>query len=144
MNNEQAQTAASIPELVSLIIEAEPVEGAEMNNAERSALAAEVLCIFARRTGQARDGEPVETIMVDLLANLMHLCDRMSIDFRDCCRLLRCIMMMSVTPESAALLNPQRIERRGFSAHLQLLRKVSAIIALIIKRRSSPLVWLRA
>ncbi|HGV0046259.1 TPA: hypothetical protein ACNFPT_004564 [Enterobacter ludwigii] len=81
MNNVQAQTAASIPELVSLIIEAEPVEGAEMNNAERSALAAEVLCIFARRTGQARDGEPVETIMVDLLANLMHLCDRMSIDF---------------------------------------------------------------
>ncbi|EPW3925055.1 MULTISPECIES: hypothetical protein [Enterobacteriaceae] len=81
MNNEQAQTAASIPELVSLIIEVEAVEGAEMNNAERSALAAEVLCIFARRTGQARDGEPVETIMVDLLANLMHLCDRMSIDF---------------------------------------------------------------
>jgi hypothetical protein len=81
MNNEQAQTAASIPELVSLIIETEPVGGAEMNNAERSALAAEVLCIFARRTGQAHDGEPVETIMVDLLANLMHLCDRMSIDF---------------------------------------------------------------
>lgn len=38
------------------------------------ARAAQLLCSFAARTGLAHDGESAETMLVDLLADLMHLC----------------------------------------------------------------------
>jgi len=80
MKTEQAVTA-SIPELLALIVGAEQSQGTEPDNAERSALAAEVLCYFANRTGQTRNGDPVDTIMVDLVTDLLHLCGSMDIDF---------------------------------------------------------------
>ncbi|MFP2241257.1 hypothetical protein ACLEX4_22460 [Pseudescherichia vulneris] len=80
MKTEQVVTA-SIPELVALIVGAEQSQGTEPDNAERSALAAEVLCYFANRTGQTRNGDPVDTIMVDLVTDLLHLCGSMDIDF---------------------------------------------------------------
>lgn len=81
MKTEQTDTTASIPELVALIIGAELTQGSEPDNAERSALAAEILCYFARKTGQVRSGDPIDTIMVDLLTDIMHLCDSLDIDF---------------------------------------------------------------
>lgn len=76
-----AEMTPGIPELVALMTEAERMQGNELDNTGRAALIAEVLCLFAMRTGQARSGDPVETIMVDLLTNLMHLCDDMDIGF---------------------------------------------------------------
>lgn len=81
MNTEQVAVTASIPELVALMVEADQPQGTEPDNAERSALAAEILCYFANRTGQTRSGDPVDTIVVDLLTDLMHLCDSLDIDF---------------------------------------------------------------
>lgn len=49
-------------------------------NAGRAALAAMSLVAFAERTGQDLFGtEPVREIVVDLLANLMHLCDQLGV-----------------------------------------------------------------
>ncbi|MGR7464166.1 hypothetical protein ACU60T_23350 [Klebsiella aerogenes] len=82
MNTEQVAVTAPIPALVALIVEADQTQGTEPDNAERSALAAEILCYFASRTGQTRSGDPVDTIMVDLLTDVMHLCDSLDIDFQ--------------------------------------------------------------
>ena len=59
--------------------ESDFLPGDDLNNADRAALAAELLCLFATRTGMARSGEPVETVLVDVLADLMHLADRLAI-----------------------------------------------------------------
>lgn len=51
-----------------------------VNNRERAAIAAAALIPFAKRTGQDLHGvEPVREIVVDLLANLMHLCDQLGV-----------------------------------------------------------------
>ncbi|WP_439412613.1 hypothetical protein [Enterobacter ludwigii] len=69
------EVVAGIRELVAVVSEGEGYSGGEPDNAERSALAAEILCYFATRTGLA------DTLMVDLVTDLMHLCDRLDIDF---------------------------------------------------------------
>ncbi|EOC1314884.1 hypothetical protein ACI09C_003980 [Cronobacter turicensis] len=42
---------------------------------DRVAMAAETLAHFASRTGLMQDGEPVETVIVDFMANMMHMCE---------------------------------------------------------------------
>lgn len=46
----------------------------EANNAGRAGAAAAALVTFARCTGLDTDEEPAATAVVDLLADLMHLC----------------------------------------------------------------------
>ncbi|NCH98251.1 hypothetical protein [Cronobacter dublinensis] len=46
---------------------------------DRAAMAAETLAHFASRTGLMQDGEPVETVIVDFMANLMHLCEHIGL-----------------------------------------------------------------
>ncbi|KAB0853681.1 hypothetical protein FZI13_18715 [Cronobacter sakazakii] len=46
---------------------------------DRAAMAAETLAHFASRTGLMQDGEPVETVIVDFVANLMHLCEHIGL-----------------------------------------------------------------
>ena len=60
------------------------------NNADRAALAAEALWLFAGRTGLANDTEHMETVIIDFLANLLHLCEQVGITTpeRDGLRLL--------------------------------------------------------
>jgi hypothetical protein len=48
------------------------------NNADRAALA-EALWLFAERTGLANDSEEMETVIIDFLADLMHLCEQVGI-----------------------------------------------------------------
>ena len=49
------------------------------NNADRAALAAEALWLFAERTGLANDSEELETVIIDFLADLLHLCELVGI-----------------------------------------------------------------
>lgn len=70
---------AGLAELAAVAVESDFLPGDDLNNADRAALAAELLCLFATRTGMARSGEPVETVLVDVLADLMHLADRLAI-----------------------------------------------------------------
>lgn len=44
------------------------------NNIDRAALAADALWRFAERTGLSQDGESVETVMIDFMADMFHLC----------------------------------------------------------------------
>lgn len=55
--------------------------GADADNNDRAALAAEVLGVFARQTGLEHSGESADTMMVDLVTDLMHLCDSLETDF---------------------------------------------------------------
>lgn len=75
------ETVTGIRALVAVVSESDGYPGGEPDNAERSALAAEILCYFATRTGLARSDESADTLMVDLLTDVMHLCDRLEIDF---------------------------------------------------------------
>ncbi|EML8490057.1 hypothetical protein WAB73_003287 [Salmonella enterica subsp. enterica] len=72
--------AAGITELATIAMSADFVAGEEPDNNARAALAAELLCLFASRTGMARSGECAQTMLVDLLADLMHLADRLGIE----------------------------------------------------------------
>ncbi|HGY0482236.1 TPA: hypothetical protein ACNUIJ_003964 [Salmonella enterica subsp. enterica serovar Derby] len=56
------------------------IHAEKMNNADRAALVAEALCLFSTRTGLARAGEDVRTVITDFLADLMHLCHAVGID----------------------------------------------------------------
>ncbi|WP_312200559.1 hypothetical protein [Kosakonia cowanii] len=49
------------------------------DNRQRAALAAEALWLFAQRTGMAEDGEPVGSVIVDFIADMMHLCHQVGI-----------------------------------------------------------------
>lgn len=69
--------APGVTELAVLAMSADFVAGEEPDNDARAALAAELLCLFASRTGMARSGECAQTMLVDLLADLMHLADRL-------------------------------------------------------------------
>lgn len=44
------------------------------DNNDRAALVADALWRFAERTGLSRDGESVETVLVDFMADMFHLC----------------------------------------------------------------------
>lgn len=74
-------TITGIRVLTAMVIEKEWPTFREPDNDARSAIAAETLCYFARQTGLARSGESVDTIMGDLITDLMHLCDKLNIDF---------------------------------------------------------------
>ncbi|TQI77316.1 hypothetical protein FHU10_5284 [Serratia fonticola] len=76
-----ADTITGIRVLAAMVIERDWPTFREPDNADRSAMAAETLCYFARQTGLARSDESVDTIMVDLITDLMHLCDKLDIDF---------------------------------------------------------------
>ena len=76
-----ADTITGIRMLAAMVIERNWPTFREPDNADRSAMAAETLCYFARQTGLARSDESVDTIMRDLITDLMHLCDRLDIDF---------------------------------------------------------------
>lgn len=43
------------------------INAEELNNADRAALVAEALCLFSTRTGLARTGEDVHTVITDFL-----------------------------------------------------------------------------
>ncbi|EDT2962820.1 DUF957 domain-containing protein [Salmonella enterica subsp. enterica] len=70
---------AGMSEVAAIAVSADFIPGGEPDNNGRAALAAEVLCLFATRTGMGRSGEHAETIMVDLLADLMHLADSLGV-----------------------------------------------------------------
>lgn len=74
---EDETDAAGVSELATIAMSADFVAGEEPDNDTRAALAAELLCLFASRTGMARSGECAQTMLVDLLADLMHLADRL-------------------------------------------------------------------
>ncbi|CAH6375619.1 hypothetical protein [Pantoea agglomerans] len=57
----------------------------DADNAGRAGAAAAALVTFARCTGLDADGEPAATAVVDLLADLMHLCGGTGMPF---CELL--------------------------------------------------------
>lgn len=75
---EAGEAAVMLPEL------ARRIEGIIMPvplrcNEDRAAMAAETLAHFASRTGLMQDGEPVETVIVDFMADLMHLCEHIGL-----------------------------------------------------------------
>jgi hypothetical protein len=70
---------AGVSELAAIAVASDFIPGDEPDNAARAALAAELLCLFASRTGMARSGEYAETMLIDLLADLMHLADRLAV-----------------------------------------------------------------
>lgn len=76
-----ADAITGISVLAAMVIERSWPTFREPDNAYRSAMDAETLCYFARQTGLARSDESVDTIIGDLLTDLMHLCDRLDIDF---------------------------------------------------------------
>lgn len=76
-----ADTITGIRVLAAMAIERDWPTFREPDNADRSAMAAEILCYFARQTGLVRGDESVDTIMGDLITDLMHQCDRLDIDF---------------------------------------------------------------
>lgn len=87
MNDMTALTlTADMQALVTVVGEGDYRAGVEPDNADRSALAAQILCYFALQTGLSRSGASTETIMVDLVTDMMHLCDRLDIDFSDVMR----------------------------------------------------------
>lgn len=50
------------------------------SNDDRAALAAAGLWQFARQTGLDSDGESLETVLTDFMANLLHLCENVDPD----------------------------------------------------------------
>lgn len=56
-------------------------------NAERAIFGELAIVAFASRTGQAEDvAEDPETVLGDLLADLMHFCDAKDVDFEEALR----------------------------------------------------------
>lgn len=70
-------TMAGMDELVRIAGEGGYQPGREPDNADRAAIAAQVLCQFAHASGLDTSGGSAETMLVDLLTNLMHLSDRL-------------------------------------------------------------------
>lgn len=62
-------------DLVTLAGDGDGVLPFDTGNTERISAAAAALVTFAERTGLDADGEPAETAVTDLLADLMHLCN---------------------------------------------------------------------
>jgi len=73
-------------------------------NAERAAWAERAVRYFARASGQGR--EPLETSVVDLLADLMHLAEREGLDLHRLAE--RAHLHFSAELEEAARGKPQR------------------------------------
>lgn len=49
------------------------------SRAQCAALAAEALWLFAQRTGLSQEGETLNTLLVDFLADVLHLCSHVGI-----------------------------------------------------------------
>ncbi|KDE33538.1 hypothetical protein AW40_27195 [Kosakonia radicincitans UMEnt01/12] len=49
------------------------------SRSQRAALAAEALWLFAQRTGLSQEGETLDTLLVDFLADVLHLCRHVGI-----------------------------------------------------------------
>ena len=65
---------ASDLENLAVRISAETTPIKIQSNADQVALASEALWLFAKRTGLDQEGETLETVMTDFLANMLHLC----------------------------------------------------------------------
>lgn len=65
--------ATKLQELAALIAE-QPSPVNIRDNKQRAALAAEALWLFASRTGLAQDGETFENVLLDFMADMLHLC----------------------------------------------------------------------
>lgn len=68
-----SEEAFTIPDLQALSQRAEASEAVN-DNARRIRLAASALLNFAVQTGIGDSTEPVETVVTDLLTDIMHLC----------------------------------------------------------------------
>lgn len=76
-SEDHAQTAAETLYVADLSCLAEQVTDHlpfDADNASRAGAAAAALTAFARYTGLNTDGESAETVIVDFLTDLMHLC----------------------------------------------------------------------
>lgn len=89
VNNSDTVMASELANLAANV-SGHPSPAIVWNNADRAALAAEALWLFADRTGLATDTELMETVIIDFLANLLHLCELVGISTpeRDGLRLL--------------------------------------------------------
>ena len=65
----------------NLVIESSLPADPDNQNNDRAYWAKVALNAFARITGMSSADEDEENILSDLLCNLMHLCDRLDIDF---------------------------------------------------------------
>lgn len=72
MTTAPAMTFADLSCLAEQVTDCLPFDA---DNASRAGAAAAALAAFARYTGLNSDCEPAETVIVDFLADLMHLCD---------------------------------------------------------------------
>lgn len=72
MTTAAAMTYADLSCLAEQVTDHLPFDA---DNASRAGAAAAALTAFARYTGLNSDCEPAETVIVDFLADLMHLCD---------------------------------------------------------------------
>jgi hypothetical protein len=61
--------------------------GFNIGNADRAAWAGEVIELFADLTGMSSEYNDTDTVVCDLLANLMHYCDKEEIDFDEALRM---------------------------------------------------------
>lgn len=76
------QQTAGLNELAALAAQDAPYEiTGEMDNHGRTVSAARALCTFTLETGLARSEENADTAVVDLLTNLMHLCDALNLNY---------------------------------------------------------------
>jgi hypothetical protein len=78
VNTGEAVMASELADLAANV-SGRPSPAVVWNNADRAALAAEALWLFADRTGLASDTELMETVIIDFLANLLHLCQLVGI-----------------------------------------------------------------
>lgn len=78
-------TAGSLPSSeLKILASVLPPVGLQVvsdENGDRTALVAEALWLFATRTGLDRDGEALETVLTDFLADMLHLCRQTGTEF---------------------------------------------------------------
>ena len=81
MNNKDISTVPATL-LETMAAQVEKATGIVMirSNDDRAALAAAMLWQFARKTGLDDDGEPLDTVLTDFMANLLHLCEYVNPD----------------------------------------------------------------
>lgn len=76
MNNSanRPEIPASYLENLAVRLSAETTPIKIQTSADQVALASEALWLFAKRTGLDQEGETLETVLTDFLANVLHLC----------------------------------------------------------------------
>jgi len=78
MTTAAAMTFADLSCLAEQVTDHLPFDA---DNAIRAGAAAAALVLFASFTGLNKDPEPAEAVIVDFLADLMHLCDETGMSF---------------------------------------------------------------